>query len=96
MTQLINMYMICERRISDKWLQIYIIVLSIIGGTLLPFQSLMSIGFSIFCIVNIFQIVLFSRSKLYGMTGLSVYFLLFDIFGVYNNWPNLQFLAFFR
>ena len=85
--------MSCDVNISDKWLQVFIIVLSIIGGSLLPFQSMMALGFIVFCIVNVFQIILFSRSKLYGMTGLSVYFLLFDLFGVYNNWSSLEFPA---
>ena len=76
--------------IGDKWLQIMIVILSIIGGTLLPFPEYISLGFIVFCIVNVLQFILFTRSKLYWMTGLSVYFLGFDIFGVYNNWGTLQ------
>lgn len=77
--------------INDKWLQILIVGLSIIGGALLPFPERAALGFIVFCVVNILQIILFSRSRLHWMTGLSVYFLFFDIFGVYNNWSALIF-----
>ena len=60
--------------IGNKWLQITIVALSVVAGTLLPFPEFISIGFMLFCVVNVLQIVLFTRSKLYWMSVLSVYF----------------------
>ena len=55
---------------KGKGLEISIVLLSIIGGSILPFPETMSIGFAVFCIVNVLQIILFSRLKLFWMTVL--------------------------
>jgi hypothetical protein len=77
---------------KNRRLQILIVVLSMIAGSLLPFPEFISIGFAVFCVVNVLQTILFMRYKLYWMALLSVYFLGLDIFGVFNNWRTLSIL----
>ena len=85
-----------SKSLSTPWLQVMIVLLSVVGGSLLPFPEMAALGLLVFCVVNVLQVALFTRNGLFWMMWLSVYFLGFDIFGAYNNWSNLQFPAFFR
>ena len=69
--------------INNRALEVIICILSIIGGGVIPFPGMIGYGFLIFCIVNVVQIILFSRKKLKLMMLLSIYFLIFDACGVY-------------
>lgn len=69
--------------IPNKILEILICILSILGGSIIPFPGFIGYGFLVFCIVNILQIILFNRKKLKLLMLLSVYFFVFDGFGVY-------------